>query len=47
MIGKVLWGEYFSNRDWPVASAVAMVMLVVMIIPIMILRSAQNKGAEI
>ena len=47
MIGKVLWGEYFSNRDWPVASAVAMVMLVVMIIPIMILRSAQNKGAEV
>ncbi len=47
MIGKVLWGEYFSNRDWPVASAVAMVMLVVMIIPIMALRSAQNKGAEI
>ncbi len=47
MIGKVLWGEYFSNRDWPVASAVAMVMLVVMIIPIMILRNAQNKGAEI
>jgi len=47
MIGKVLWGEYFSNRDWPVASAVAMVMLVVMIIPIMVLRSAQNKGAEI
>ncbi len=47
MIGSVLWDEYFKNRDWPVASAVAMVMLVVMIIPIMILRSAQNKGAEI
>lgn len=47
MIGSILWDEYFKNRDWPVASAVAMVMLVVMIIPIMILRSAQNKGAEI
>ncbi len=47
MIGSVLWDEYFKDRDWPVASAVAMVMLVVMIIPIMILRSAQNKGAEI
>ena len=42
MIGRVLWGEFFSNRDWPVASAVAVVMLVVLIIPIMILRKAQD-----
>ncbi len=47
MIGKQLWTEFFSNRDWPVASAVAMVMLVIMVIPIMALRSAQNKGAEL
>ncbi len=47
MIGKVLWNEYFSNRDWPVASAVAIVMLIIMLIPIMILRRAQTKGAEI
>ncbi len=47
MIGKQLWTEFFSNRDWPVASAVAMVMLVIMVIPIMALRNAQNKGAEI
>ncbi len=47
MIGSVLWDEYFKNRDWPVASAVAMVMLVIMLIPIMILRRAQSKGAEI
>jgi putrescine transport system permease protein len=42
MIGKVLWSEFFSNRDWPVASAVAVVMLVVLIIPILVLRKAQN-----
>ncbi len=47
MIGKQLWTEFFSNRDWPVASAVAMVMLVIMVIPIMALRNAQNKGAEL
>jgi len=47
MIGKVLWTEYFGNRDWPVASAVAIVMLLIMLIPIMVLRRAQSKGAEI
>ena len=29
MIGKVLWDEFFTNRDWPAASAVAVAMLVV------------------
>jgi len=42
MIGKVLWNEFFSNRDWPVASAVATVMLVVLVVPIMLLRLAQQ-----
>ncbi len=44
MIGKVLWNEFFSNRDWPVASAVAIAMLALLVIPIMVLRRAQ--GAE-
>lgn len=38
MIGKVLWNEFFANRDWPVASAVAIAMLVLLVAPIMILR---------
>ena len=46
MIGRVLWNEFFSNRDWPVASAVAIAMLVVLVVPIMILRSAQAKQEE-
>jgi len=46
MIGKVLWTEFFSNRDWPVASAVAIAMLVLLVIPIMLLRLAQSKGAD-
>jgi putrescine transport system permease protein len=44
MIGKVLWNEFFSNRDWPVASAVAIAMLVVLVAPIMVLRSAQARA---
>jgi putrescine transport system permease protein len=46
MIGRVLWNEFFSNRDWPVASAVAIAMLVALVIPIMILRSAQARQEE-
>jgi len=46
MIGKILWSEFFSNRDWPVASAVAIAMLVLLVIPIMLLRMAQSKGAD-
>jgi len=46
MIGKVLWSEFFSNRDWPVASAVAIAMLVLLVIPIMLLRMAQSKQED-
>lgn len=46
MIGKVLWQEFFNNRDWPSASAVAIVMLAVLMIPIAILQKYQNKASE-
>lgn len=46
MIGRVLWDEFFNNRDWPMASAVAVVMMVVLVIPVMLLRNGQNKTAE-
>ncbi len=46
MIGRVLWNEFFLNRDWPVASAVAIAMLVAVVVPIMILRSVQARLAE-
>jgi putrescine transport system permease protein len=35
MIGKVLWDEFFNNRDWPVASAVAVVLVMLLAIPIL------------
>jgi putrescine transport system permease protein len=44
MIGKVLWTEFFSNRDWPVASAVAIALLTLLVVPIVLLQRAQ--GAE-
>jgi putrescine transport system permease protein len=41
MIGKVLWTEFFSNRDWPLASAVAIVLLVVLVLPLALLQRAR------
>ena len=46
MIGRILWQEFFNNRDWPVASAVSIVMLLLLIIPIMIFHRAQAKEME-
>ena len=43
MIGKVLWSEFFSNRDWPLASAVAVVLLVVLVLPLVLLQRARLK----
>jgi putrescine transport system permease protein len=44
MIGQTLWTEFFSNRDWPVASAVAMVLLVLLLVPILIYQRLQMRG---
>ena len=44
MIGKVLWGEFFYNRDWPVASAVAIIMLALLVVPIMLYQKSQEKA---
>ena len=46
MIGKTLWVEFFSNRDWPVASAVAVVLLVLLIVPIVLFQRQQQKLSE-
>ncbi|EFJ8418225.1 ABC transporter permease subunit [Escherichia coli] len=44
MIGRVLWQEFFNNRDWPVASAVAIIMLLLLIVPIMWFHKHQQKS---
>ncbi|WP_146347481.1 ABC transporter permease subunit [Phaeobacter marinintestinus] len=46
MIGKVLWEEFFSNRDWPVASAVAVILLLILVVPIVLFQRNQQKQQE-
>ncbi|KIO36457.1 ABC transporter permease subunit [Shewanella sp. cp20] len=46
MIGKVLWQEFFNNRDWPVASSLAIVMLALLIIPITLFHRYQSRSME-
>ena len=46
MIGKVLWQEFFNNRDWPVASALAVVMLAILTVPIILFNRSQAKELE-
>ena len=43
MIGKVLWTEFFSNRDWPLASAAAVVLLVLILGPILLLQTRARR----
>ncbi|WP_409975455.1 MULTISPECIES: ABC transporter permease subunit [Xanthomonas translucens group] len=43
MIGRVLWGEFFNNRDWPAASAVAIAMLLLLMVPILIFNRYQQR----
>ena len=46
MIGKVLWDEFFTNGDWPLASAVAVCLLVLLVGPITIFQRNQARSLE-
>jgi putrescine transport system permease protein len=46
MIGQTLWTEFFANKDWPVASAVAVVLVVLLVGPIAIYQHLQARGVE-
>jgi putrescine transport system permease protein len=46
MIGKVLWDEFFLNSDWPLASAVAICLLVLLVGPIALFQRQQAKSLE-
>ena len=46
MIGRVLWDEFFANRDWPVASAVAIAVLLLLVVPIMLFQHFQARETE-
>lgn len=43
MLGKVIWTEFFANRDWPAASAVAIVLLATLVVPILLFERQQAK----
>jgi len=47
MIGKLMWTEFFANKDWPLASALAAVLLVVLIIPFVVLRHMEQRSEEV
>ncbi len=46
MIGKIMWTEFFSNRDWPVASALTVALLVLLVGPMIALQSARKRDAN-
>jgi putrescine transport system permease protein len=46
MIGKTIWNEFNSNRDWPVSSAVATILLLILVIPIVFFQNVQAKADE-
>lgn len=46
MIGKTLWTEFFNNRNWPLSSAVAVVLLLLLVVPIVMFQRYQIKQAE-
>jgi putrescine transport system permease protein len=46
MIGRALWDEFFINRDWPVASAVSVVLLMILVLPMMWFQKVQSRQVE-
>lgn len=46
MIGQTLWLEFFTNKDWPVASAVAVVLLGVLLLPLLVYDRLQRRAVE-
>ena len=46
MIGQTLWLEFFTNKDWPVASAIAVVLLVLLLAPLLIYEKLQRRHLE-
>ena len=46
MLGRMLWIEFFSNRDWPIASAVAVLLLILIVGPVVLFREAETRREE-
>jgi putrescine transport system permease protein len=46
MIGRTLWTEFFSNRSWSIASAIAVLLLLVLIVPMVLYQNIQARSLE-
>ena len=46
MIGRVLWDEFFSNNDWPMASSVAVVLVLLIVVPLAVFNKYQAEAQE-
>jgi putrescine transport system permease protein len=46
MIGRALWDEFFISRDWPVASAVSVILLLILVVPMMWFQKVQSRRDE-
>lgn len=46
MIGRTLYDEFFTNRDWPLSSALAVILLLILVAPIMLFQHGQARGAR-
>lgn len=47
MVGKLLWTEFFSNKDWPLASALAIVLLALLVVPFVLMQRLQQSMDEV
>jgi putrescine transport system permease protein len=45
MLGRQVWTEFFSNRDWPLASAIAIALLALIAVPVLMAERRQNRDA--
>ncbi|AFL75051.1 ABC-type spermidine/putrescine transport system, permease component I [Thiocystis violascens DSM 198] len=46
MIGKLLWTEFFSNKDWPLAAALAILLLALLVVPFVLMQRLQTRMEE-
>jgi putrescine transport system permease protein len=46
MIGQTIWAEFFGNKDWPAASAVAVVLVCLLVTPIVVYQNQAMRAVE-
>ena len=46
MMGRVMWNEFFTNADWPMASAVTVVMVLLLLVPLIVFQLNQQQRFE-